>query len=260
MKIKDTYNPQSGFNRVAVISFLFVAIIAISSLLYFFVWRPADSDYQAAAAQVNSLKESNNALTSALAVVQDPGSITTPAVAKVENAANTYQQALSILKANVLISRDSTIKSTYDQTKSSLEKYKQSLNDLVKSLKLYTAAMDSCTQFTYSISGTDLNVKNDLLKKCLGDLKSGQSSKYKAFNDQYFDEYIYLTYSYVEAVVRQINATDKAASAAANTTIDQEYNAIQALGKKEIDYSISFPSDALNKLSSAIDSRQKSAF
>ncbi len=257
MKIHNTHNSQSGFNRVTVVTSSLVAIIIISSLLYFFVWRPTDNDYRAAAAQVSSMKESSDALTSALAVVQDPASITTVTAAKVESAVNGYQQTLSTLGTSVVVSRDLTVKSTYDQTKSSLEKYKQSLNDLVKSLKLYTAALDSCTKFTYSASGTDLNVKNKLLNVCLGDLNNGLDSKYKAFNDQYFNEYIDHTAKYVGATVSEIKATDQATSAAAVAAINQAYDAIQALGKKEIDYSLSVPADALNKLSSIIDSQRK---
>jgi hypothetical protein len=257
MKIHNTYNSQSGFNRVTLITFLFVAIVIISSLLYFFVLRLADGDYQTPATQVKSLKDSSNALTAELAIIQDPANITSSAVTKVQNAVNTYQKSISILEKNAVISRDSVIKSTYDQVKSSLEKYGQSASSLAKSLKLYVAALDSCAQFTESISKKDLSLENSLLKNCLSALNEGQSSSYQAFDDQYFDEYISVTSTYVEAIVSGANATDKTTFNTAQASINQAYGTISKLGKKKIDYSLSLPSDALNKLSTALDSQKK---
>lgn len=251
------HSSQSGFSRNSVLASMITAIILISSLSYFFVWRPADSDYQTAAAQVSSMVDSGNALASRIEVVRDPANITDATVADVQKAISAYQQTMTTLDKNKVVGRDLTVKSTYNQTKSSLVKYGESASDLVRSLKLYTAVLDNCSNFTQSLDKNDLSLKNSLLNSCLAAIKDGQSSSHHSFNSQYFDEYRDNTWTYVEAIVKNTNTPSKTASSVAQSEIDEVYNSIHSLGKEKIDYMLFAPTEEINKLLSVINSQQR---
>ena len=238
-----------------------MCIIAALALLYFFVWRPSDGDYQAASAQLEALRSASSSAQSAAQAITHSPDINQAAVDKLEEAANKYNNSLASLAANTAIARDSGLKAAYDTQKSSLATYGKSLTSLASSLKSYYALLTDCTDFTYEIANS--SSADDFDSQSLGcktAIEKAGSSSYTPFKQSFLDDYVVLAKdmlnAYQRLVAAEANNNSLEKTRAENTLlIIQEQ--IVAMRKNKLELSPdSNPVGAINAIKKMVSSQQ----
>lgn len=236
-----------------------IILIVTSISVYFFAWRPSDSDYQSAVGLATYAEKTHRVLTVELSTIQYPGLIDASTPLKLQVLASAYKNAVDALNRNNAINRDFAVRAMYDHSKSTLAEHSQSMIRLANSIKLYTTVLDKCTQFTDSIAAKKTDIYAKLLEDCQSAINDGYSSGNKEFNDAFFTEYLNQTKKYIDALDKIMKASNDKDFNQAKQVADTAYKALYKLGEVKFDFK-SPNVIAITKDLNATLSSQKNAF
>lgn len=203
----------------------------------------------------------NSTTNDSLSDVQNSVDITDDLASILEGAANKYTENLDALSKNAVLSRDSSVKTEYEQYKSIIHNYRESIKGLAESLKKYRAILGTCTELTDEFSTlTSVASFDAAAKDCKGAIASAKSATNSIFYDQFLREYTLLATELVSAYRDVIVTADKGAQTISLNDVVQTKQKIIALSQNKLSFvSMPDPSDALQKLTNVVNS-QKSAF
>lgn len=259
MENTATTQKRKGRQRLIIIG----AIVLIIGLvvLYFLTLRTPDNTYDSAQKAVVSLQNDNKTIeaiagTNSTAVVFSDAN-----VKKIQTAATDYQKALAALGASPAVSRDSNIRSSYNQYKSTLTKYGQAAMNLAVSATLYRQTATTCGQLITAAGAIPTQtVFDSAARDCKALLIIDASSSSSTFKDKLLSPYSTSTSTLLTAIRDYIGAkaTGKVTSAV-ETAVTSATKSLASLANQKQDYSLApNATAALSSLSSVVSS-QKSA-
>lgn len=252
-------NTQPRFNKYTVTGALLVCFLLILAGVYLFVWRPADSDYQSASQYVKSLENSHKTLVIEVSSLDYPGKINTNTPLKMQALLDTFNKSVEDLANSPVSNRDFTVKANYERYGDQFVEYKELTSQLVTSIELYVATLDTCREFTDIFDGSNFDSYSKLLEECRAAIEKGKTSKHEPFNDQFLNKYLEQTSKYIEAVDVMTTATNSETAISANKTMSEAYGKILDLGANKLDFKLPDLMSELESLKETLDS-QKNAF
>jgi|GEM_PF-6839264 len=239
---------------------LTVCIIGLA-LLYFFFQRPSDGDYEVASNKLQSMLSVKTTINKMVGDIKYSTNINDGLVLKLENSVTTFNDNFASLSKTSAVSRDSALKTTYDQYKSTFTDYGQAAKNLVDSLKKYLSVRSTCTTLVDKISklGT-VNDFDNAAKECKTAIDNAKSASYTPFNDQFLADHIARVADLV-AAYREVMI--KASAGASTISLDGVTLATQRLATTELS-KLEFlltpdPSNAFSSVNEAI-TKQKTNF
>jgi hypothetical protein len=239
------------------------AIVLIIGLivLYFLTLRTPDSTYDSAQKAVASLQNDSKTIATIASTDTTAAVFSETNVKKIQTAATDYQKALTSLGASPAVSRDSNVRSSYNQYKSTLTKYSQAAMNLAVSATLYRQTAATCGQLITAAGAIPTQTMFDTAARdCKALLIIDASSSNSTFKDKLLSPYSTNTSTLLTAVRDYIGAkaTGKV-TPAVETAVTSATKSLASLANQKQDYSLSPNSTAaLSSLSSVISS-QKSA-
>jgi preprotein translocase subunit YajC len=214
-----------------IIIFLIIFVVLALPFVYYFVWRPSDSDYRAATSELQNMVTARSTVT---AITGD------------------IHHSVDI---------NDTTKTVYDQQSGNLTGYGKAANSLAGSLKKYRSILKTCSDLVKDIGGYATTAEFDTAAKdCNASVDNAKTADYTPFNDQFLTNYASLSSDFLKAY-RQLVAANTVS--AQNTAIDGVVavkQKIAKLGESKLDLApASDPSEAFQKLLTTVNT-QKAAF
>jgi preprotein translocase subunit YajC len=244
-----------------IIIFLIIFVVLALPFVYYFVWRPSDSDYRAATSELQNMVTARSTVTAITGDIHHSVDINDTTVTNLEKAATKYDTNLVSLSKSAVASRDFTTKTVYDQQSGNLTGYGKAANSLAGSLKKYRSILKTCSDLVKDIGGYATTAEFDTAAKdCNASVDNAKTADYTPFNDQFLTNYASLSSDFLKAY-RQLVAANTVS--AQNTAIDGVVavkQKIAKLGESKLDLApASDPSEAFQKLLTTVNT-QKAAF
>lgn len=249
---------RKSLRRIVVI--IVAVLIVTLPLLYFYAWRPADSEYAAAANTLKSMGSAKSTMDITAGNIQNATYISNDAVALLDKSLKQYNNDIATLSKNVVISRDSTTKTTYEQNINTISDYGKSANNLVISLKAFLAVLDQCSTLANKFNTlSSTTAFDEAAENCKNAIDSTKSSPSTVFNDQFFDKYADLANQLVKEDRKIMQAYDKGTQVISLDGVSSVSKKINDLLESKLTLKPTpDPTDALAKLTDVINSQKKS--
>lgn len=241
--------------RITLAVIVTLLIAAVSA--YFFVWRSSDNDYQAAAALTSYTEKTHRVVTVELSTIKNPNQINFTTPIKIQVLSKAYKNAVDALGQNVAINRDFAVQSVYNKHKNTLVEHAQSINNLANAFKLYVTVQNKCKLFTDSVTNKKSDGREKLLNECQSAISNGNTANHKAFNDQFFMEYLNQTNKYVQAMNQVASATNDSDLSDARQSADTINQSFAKLGEVSLTFESPNIIAITQELNTVIESQKK---
>lgn len=195
-------------NRTKIVLFFVIVGAIISALVYFFAWRPTDTDLVNASNQLKSLTASTKSLTVEIASIQTPALISAATPLKLEVLVENYKASLVAFKENITSSRDPRVSSIFNRHVTKFEQFELSSTQLLASVKQYLSVANTCKVYVDAITKDPSSQHADQLAACRTSLSKADNSPHEAFKSQFFTAYLNASSAYVSALDRKESTTE----------------------------------------------------
>jgi hypothetical protein len=255
---------QNGFAKPLLLTILVVLILAVVlPFVYFLSWRPADNNIQDALSSVSTLQKSVlSTMPSAFAVLSKPGTIGVLTAPEFNHSVGLYTAALASLQNSSAIQRSVSAGSVYSTYESSLAQYGKSLTSLAASITTYGKIQVACDTMVSGLKGAHSKSDFDKLSAgCSSALSNAGASPNKAFNGQFFTNYVEKAKALVAATGQHFAASNSSEVSAAQKALSSANAAMLKATATSITINYGFtapPAAAFTQLTKALNS-EKSA-
>lgn len=242
---------------------LLIAIFAVFATRYF-MQSQSGGDYAKLSESISKSKQAKESITSSLASVAHPIFITDEFTTAYPKLVANLTESVASIDKNPVLTKDKTLKDTYDKYRGSLQSYIASNDKLVSSLKLYSTVSAACSDMSYNLdvvrdkgSPVTASVFSVNAKECQDAIAAGASAPDTQFNDQYFAAYL----DAMNTLVESYKQDAKTSLSTAKATTDRAWGTIQSLNNNGLVLKRSSdPTEALDKLNEAIEQRKAALF
>jgi len=178
-------------SKLSKIIIAVIVLIAITSAgIFFFLNRTPDETYNSATTQVTAIQKASTTINGVLQKVSLPGTISDDVVTELKNATESYDKSVKALGENAVISRDATIKKTFEAESSSLNTYGTEANDILTGMDRYQATLRTCTGLAEKISTISTEAEfNKTATACSVSIELLGEAPGSTLKDQYLDTY-----------------------------------------------------------------------
>lgn len=230
-----------------------VVITIIIGVSYTFLEKTSESDYKAAATQVQSLQTTTIAINDKLDNTRFTTDINDTLVSDMKKLATQYNNTFNALSANPAVIRDQDMKAVYDQYKSTLASYGQSADKTIASVGVYHSLVSACGQLVDKINSlATLKDFDSAAKTCKDTITTAKSTPSTTFKDKFLGEYAALSSSLLDAYRQMFVQIDKGAKELSYDDINLIKTKISDFGN-EINLSVvPDPTEALQKIKASI--------
>ncbi len=248
-KLMKTLSRRSLYVIIAL------AIVILLPVVYFFVLRTPDSNYQAAIDQIANLQDSTKKIDGELSITTYVAAVDSTTLDNIRSASDEFDKLSDF--SDSIVATDSVVNQTYKQYRDQITTYSTQIDNLVAGIDTYLAIVDTCQTATGNIPQTTTAATFDTATKdCSDKIDSLTDVPSSNFKNDFLTPYAAAVTDYVTALKRYTTTTTKQSSESAVT---RAYTKIITLGNQTIDYGIApLKSEVFDALRSVIVS-QKSA-
>lgn len=243
--------PKSKLQLKVIVPLIAVGIAVILALLYTFVWRTSDGDYQTASTDLAATRTAGTTIKSELSSIEYSADIDDDLITNVEKAALAYRKSLAAFANDTAVTRDSKVKAAYEQYKGALETYVKTTSDFVVSMSAYRSVLHTCTSLVARLDTLkSASAFDTAAQDCSSAISAAKTSPDNAFNDQFLEDYLVLAGDLVAAYRKQVSS----GSVADVTKVKQQ---ISVLSDTKLTLSADYPTTGFQQLETSLEKQQK---